>query len=538
MLKTFSLLAVMLCSVASRAACLPITPEHPLPDGQWVIGDIQVIRHEVFDVKRKDTFWFHRFANRYHVLTKESTVRDDLLFTSGAPLALTELAETERLLRSRRYLRHAEVSIQSYCPHQNTVNILVESWDNWSLLPKIELGHEGGETKSALGFSQDNWMGSGNQLQAEYFNDSERDGFQLRFMSPNIFGKYWRTSMSYADNSDGESYAFDLEKPFYRFNSPRAYGLKLAKDIKTISEYALGDEINEYNSNAEFLELYTGWTLSQQQDTVQHLLVGASMDERTFTANNATIWPVPADRDLSQLWLGWEWIEADYQKLQNIFLFHRTEDINFGWQANLRLGRLQQGWGASTSGWQWRASLQKNWVLSEQSWLIFNSDYQQLDASRLPSQQRFGVHLRYIRHLTERQVWISQLRWSWGKNLFRDELTTLGGDDGMRAFPLYYQTGNKAVIASSEYRYITNWHVYQLFDVALAGFVDAGRAWDHPIQPNPLDQGTLYGYGIGLRILPSHSSRGSIISIDLAKPVSDNPDLSGWQWRLIAKREF
>ncbi len=169
---------------------------------------------------------------------------------------------------------------------------------------------------------------------------------------------------------------------------------------------------------------------------------------------------------------------------------------------------------------------------------MLSSTYMQLDADQIPSQHLFSSHLRYIRHLSEKQVWISQLRWSVGKNLFRDQLLTIGGDDGMRAFPLYHQTGNKALIASSEYRYITNWHVYQLFDVAIAGFVDAGRAWDHPLPQNALDQDALYGYGLGLRILPSHSSRGSIISIDLAKPVTDNPELSGWRWRLIAKREF
>jgi len=78
-----------------------------------------------------------------------------------------------------------------------------------------------------------------------------------------------------------------------------------------------------------------------------------------------------------------------------------------------------------------------------------------------------------------------------------------------------------------------------LLDVALAGFVDAGRAWDNPQRPaGPDDDQNLAGYGIGIRLLPSHSSRGSVISIDLAKPVSDNPELSGWRWRLIAKRPF
>lgn len=538
MLKYVVAAVLFSLSAGSAAQCLPHGAGQALPAGPLKIAKIEFVRNDIFDLNAKNTLWFHRFANEYHVVTTEGTLRDDLLFTEGDKLDLAELAETERLLRARRYLRHAEVEVSHYCADTAAVVVTVSSWDNWSLLPKIDLGHEGGETKSALGFAEDNLLGSGNQLQAEYYNDSERDGFQLRFVSPNIFGNHWRTSMFYADNSDGESYLLNLEKPFYRLNSERAYGFTIAKNIKDLTEYWLGDEVNEYQSKAQYLNLHTGWKISQQQNKVQHLLVGVTLDEHQFSNNEQSFWPAPADRDLSQVWLGWEFLQSDYQKLQNFFLFNRTEDINFGWQADIRLGRLQSGLGASSSGWHWQASLEKNWALSDRDWLVLSNTYMQLDADEIPSQQLFSSHLRYIRHLSEKQVWISQLRWSIGKNLFRDQLLTIGGDDGMRAFPLYYQTGNKALIASSEYRYITNWHVYQLFDVAIAGFVDGGRAWDHPLPQNELDQNALYGYGLGLRILPSHSSRGSIISIDLAKPVTDNPELSGWRWRLIAKREF
>ncbi len=443
--------AVMLFSLSASAVaqCLPVSTEQPLPKGPLTIAKIEFVRNDIFDLQAPNALWFHRFANQYHVVTTEGTLRDDVLFVEGDTLDPTELAETERLLRSRRYLRHAEVTVSHYCAEQSAVIVTVKSWDNWSLLPKIDIGHEGGETKTSIGFAEDNLLGSGNQLQAEYYNDSERDGFQLRFVSPNIFGHHWRTSMFYADNSDGESYLFNLEKPFYRLNSERAYGFTMAKTIKDISEYTLGDEVNEYQSKTEFLNVHTGWKISQQRHVVQHLLVGATLDESQFAANDQSIWPVPVDRDLSRLWLGWELLESDYQKLQNFFLFNRTEDINFGWQANIRLGRLIPGLGASSGGWHWQAQLEKNWALSDHDWLVFSNEYHRLDASDLPKQQRFSSHIRYIRHLSAKQVWISQLRLSLGKNLFRDQLVAIGGDDGMRAFPLYYQTGNKAVIASA-----------------------------------------------------------------------------------------
>jgi len=525
---------------ALAATCRGVNSQQPLPETSTplTVGKIHFKRHDIFDLSHPQTLWFHRFANEYHVVTTEPTIRDDVLFVEGEPLDLAVLAETERLLRSRRYLRQAEVQVTEYCESSQTVAVTVSTWDNWSLLPKISLGHEGGQTKSNFGFAEDNLLGTGNQLQAEYFNDGERDGYQVRFLSPNIGGSHWQTGLRYADNSDGESYQFQLNKPFYRISSEWAFNFEFAKDIKDVSEYELGDEYNEFRSNRDYAEVSGGWKVSQQGQHVQHINVGITLNDYQFAENDNSTRPAPADRDLSQIWLSWDWFESDYQKMFNFFQFKKVEDINFGWQANVRLGRLNQGLGADHSGWELQAALAKNWQLTKSSWLTYRTEFQQLEAKNLAAQHLFSNQLRHIYHLSDHEVLISQLQWNIGKNLFRDQRITIGGDDGMRAFPLYYQSGNKSAIASTEYRYITAWHLYQLVDVALAAFVDAGRAWDNPDRTTTLDRGTLYGYGVGVRLLPSHASRGSIISIDLSKPVTNNPELSGWRWRFIAKREF
>lgn len=540
MIRRCITLLLFICQQLQAAECIAVSAEQQLPGkaSDWTIAAIELQRNDIFDLNKKHVVWFHYFANDYHVITSDQTIRDDLLFQTGQRLEPALLNETERLLRSRRYLRHAEVSVSHYCPADNTVLVKVSSWDNWSLLPKISLGHEGGETKANLGFAEDNLWGTGNQLMVEYFSDSERHGYKTRFLSPNIMGSHWQTALQYADNSDGETYQFRLNKPFYQLGSERSYGFEVFKDIKDISEYQRGDVYNEYQSKVQYLSADVGWKLSQQGHTVQRLSAGIKLDDRHFNNNEYSTLPPPPDRDLSQIWLGFEWFESNYQKLHNFYLFNKVEDINFGWQFGARVGALSTGLGAYSAGMQYQLALNKTWAVGQSSWLVLNTDLHLLDATELPKQRLFNTQLRYIQHLSDNQVWLSQLRVALGDNLFRDERIAIGGDEGMRAFPLYYQTGEKAVIASSEYRYITPWHVYQLFDVALAAFVDAGRAWDNPDQQIELDDGRLYGYGIGLRLLPSHASRGSIISIDLSKPVTDNPELSGWRWRFIAKKEF
>ncbi|MDT9694055.1 hypothetical protein Q5762_38160, partial [Streptomyces sp. P9(2023)] len=77
-----------------------------------------------------------------------------------------------------------------------------------------------------------------------------------------------------------------------------------------------------------------------------------------------------------------------------------------------------------------------------------------------------------------------------GRNLFDDEALYLGGDSGLRAFPLYYQRGDNRMVATAEYRHYTDWNLWQIFDVGFAAFTDVGRSWGANTQftdTNPLN---------------------------------------------------
>ncbi len=538
MTRILPLLCLLPMQVFADCQQLTIDEQASVVGVDATIREIRFVRNDIFDLDQKRSFWFHRFANDYHVITTEQTLRQDLLFKSGDKLDPSLVAETERLLRSRRHLRKAQIYVSEYCAATNEVVLTVESWDNWSLLPKLGFGHEGGATKITLGLAEDNLWGTGNQAQVEYFSDSERDGYKTKWFAPNIAGSHWQSSLQYANSSDGESYQFGVNLPFYQQSSEWAFHFDTTKDIKDVSEYARGEVYNEYQSKQQQLDVGAGWKLWQQDAQVQHLSAGIRLDDWHFNANEQSVLPAPEDRDLSSVWFSWDFIDADYRELTNFNLFNRIEDINFGWQLQATYGLLSPGLGAYESGHWWELKAEKNYQLTEGSWLVFRSNLQQLDRSSRPLQRLLSTDFKYIRHLDDNQVLIAQLRWFDGKNLFRDQFIAVGGDEGMRAFPLNYQVGNKAMLASLEYRYITGMNLYQLVDVAFAGFADVGKAWDNPQTPPGPDNGTLRGYGVGLRLFPSHSSRGSMISIDLAHPITDNPEIAGWNLRLIAKKPF
>lgn len=546
MWRSLSLLSLSVTSLALSAQCDSNFDRALLTAQNPTISTITFQRNNVFDLDEKGIFWLHRFANASHIISTEETIRDDLLFAQEAPLKLSELAETERLLRSRRYLRDAKVEVVSYCAKDNSVVVQVSTWDNWSLLPKIDLSSEGGETKYSLGITEDNLLGSGNQIQIDYAKDSERTGYLLGFASPNIFGSHWNTMLSYANNSDGENYQFGLQRPFYRLDSPWAFNIDLLKNKEQVTDYLLAERINEYDRTRNHIESWAGFKIAMDGQRIQRLLFGLTLEDVSFSEQANTVLSLPAERNLSAIWLEYQLLQDDFYKLYNINQFNRVEDINAGWQVRLRLGYLQPWLGADEDGLQLSFKIDKAWQLGPVTWLFSDLSYDRLDWQNV-RQELWHLALQVNHQLNDHNSVMASISAERGRNLFADEALYLGGDSGLRAFPLYYQRGDNRMVATAEYRHYTDWNLWQIFDVGFAAFTDVGRSWGantrfdetSPLQSRAdVDDKVLLGVGVGIRLLSSHSSRGTMVHLDLTRPVTDNPDISSWQWRATAKRRF
>ncbi|MFC4655281.1 BamA/TamA family outer membrane protein [Rheinheimera marina] len=542
------LMAAMLCWISMPGSTVAFASElencAPLQTGANLsslqgkpVRAIRVQSEDVFDLEAEKVYWFHHLANRTHKVTKADTILEDVLFKAGDPLDAEALLETERLLRTRRYLRKVEVKATEQCADGSVV-VTIHTWDNWSLLPNISLSREGGESKTVLGLAEDNLFGTGNQVNLDYENDSERKSYLLNFRSPNLFGSHWNLNTLYADKTDGESYLLALERPFYRLHAPWAFAFHIETDSENVNEYLRGDEINEYQRKLDLLQLSSGWKIAETGHWVQRLSLGLDRQQLQFSPTALTDFGMPENRDLSQLWLSWQFVGAEYRQLYNVYQFNRVEDINFGWQASVQLGWLQPGLGADHSGWSLKGRLDKAWQLSPTDLLIGQWQAEQLQQAEV-NQWLISSYAMWIHQLDKNQSLVGQLTYAHGQDLFRDQRLSLGGDTGMRAYPLYYQTGERLALATAEYRYYSTLSIAQIFDVGYAAFADVGRTWgSNPALPEGTAGQSLYGVGLGIRLLSSHSSRGTMIHIDLTKALHEEGDVSGFEWRILAKRRF
>jgi len=158
-----------------RLALIPLTSALlwlPFAQAQSASGDeqrrIREIHIEIAPIYPEDdaaeSAW-GGFANRYHILTRESVVRRELLFKEGDVLDEDLLAASERSLRSFKFLNKAQVSFLPV--DDQTVDIGVRTEDAWSLEPGVKFKGGGGLTNVSAHLIESNLLGYGKNVVPE-----------------------------------------------------------------------------------------------------------------------------------------------------------------------------------------------------------------------------------------------------------------------------------------------------------------------------------------------------------------------------------
>jgi hemolysin activation/secretion protein len=113
----------------------------------------------------------------------------------------------------------------------------------------------------------------------------------------------------------------------------------------------------------------------------------------------------------------------------------------------------------------------------------------------------------------------------------------LGGDNGLRGYPLRYQAGKTNALLTLEQRFYSNWQPLKLVNVGAAVFFDTGRAWGQD-EYAAAPKGWLSDVGIGLRLGSARSGLGNVLHIDLAMPLNRSNDIDSLQLLIETKKSF
>ncbi|MCB1555027.1 MAG: BamA/TamA family outer membrane protein [Xanthomonadales bacterium] len=501
-------------------------------------GRVSIHNQDVFDLAREDeSSAAHRLANRWHHRTRKQVIDDTLLFKSGEPFQARLLEESARLLRTLKFLGDAHVEVVS--AHDGVVDVEVTTRDVWSLNPGVSFGRKGGENDYGFEIEELNLLGLGLELDVDYTNNVDRSGYSVSVLDRHAFAPHRELSLGYGRFDDGDEWKFRYALPFYALDTRHAWGVQTQNRITRDDVYQRSEVVDQYRQRNTSGEIWYGYSTGWKDGWIQRWSGGWALDRRAFetTPESTGVAPLPRDRDLRSVWFGYEAIQDDYRQWENRNQIGRTEDVLLGTHLNVRLGRALEAFGGDRDAWLYSASVSRGFPLSAEKTLQARlSTEGRLEQGKVVDALS-AVGLRYYHPLSERNLVFARLDYEHGNNLEFDRRLLLGGDTGLRGFPLRYQAGERKAQFTVEQRYFTDWYPFRIMRVGFAAFADVGRVWgdDGLGTENP---GWLTNLGVGLRLGNTRSALGNVIHVDLAFPVGGPSDIDRLQFVIEARREF
>lgn len=503
-----------------------------------VIRKIVVENLNIFDTDdpAEDKALF-RLMNRLHVRTRASVIREQLLFEQGEPFDPKLLEETERLLRTTSYLYDAQIKVVA-C-EDDAVDVLVRTQDLWTLQPNIYLSRSGGESRTGIELEDENFLGRGGSVLLGYRQDEERTSLRVGYSDRNIGGRWVSLATTVEDNSDGHVFDFSLERPFYSLDTRRAGGGRLRDERSEQQVYSLGKKIGRFRQDVGLVDLYFARSDGLRDGWVTRWRGGLVYDDRGFDNVAGSVDPalVPEDRRLIYPYIGYDVIENRYLRAANLDQIHRTEDLLVGAEYRFRLGMLAPGLGADRSGFIFSGAARRGF--GDPGHVFWNLEAHtdgRIESGDMRNAIIGGTVRWYLRQ-SERRLLFATLFGDVSEELDLDNPLEIGGDIGLRGYPLRYQRGDARAQFTLEQRYFTDYYLWRVFRVGGAAFFDAGRVWGN----NPYggkNLGLLTDVGLGLRLASTRSSIGRMIHIDVAFPLNGDSSIDAVQLLLSGKRSF
>lgn len=521
---------------APSAAPLPTFAE--LEAAGAKIGEIRVRTRDIFDTTdpEEDKSLF-RWANALHIQTRTGVIERALLFKSGEPVSVKLIDETERLLRSTRYLH--DVLIRPAAVRDGVVDIEVETRDTWTLDPGLSVGRSGGSTSSGIQLRDFNFLGTGVGLSLGRSKNVDRTSTEFQVLNDRAFGGETSIGFTLANNSDGRRETATIAHPFYALDTPWAAGLTLSRDDRLDSVYNAGVVASQYRHRRSVADAFGGWSTGRVDGWVQRYSIGVRRQVDGFALEPGAVPPsvLPADEQLIGPYVRYDLIEDRFEKVTNRNQIARPEYFALGLATSVQLGRAATAFGSSDNAWWYSGSLSRGFEPVPQHTVLASTSIEGQYSDGRVRRQRLGGQLQYFVPQNPSWLFFSSLTGDRLKNADPADALVLGGDNGMRGYPLRYQSGERRVLLTLEERYYTDIYLWRLFRLGGAAYFDTGRAWGGT-NVNTVQPGWLNSVGFGLRIFSVRAAFSNVLHVDLAFPLDPDSQVKRTQFLIKTRTSF
>lgn len=507
------------------------------------VRSIRAVPENIFDLEQpgENNFVF-RWADRLHRTTRPAVIERQVLLAPGDLCTAEAAAESERLLRANSYLRDA--TLRAIPAGSGEVDLAVVTRDVWTLQGGIGFRRSGGANDVHFEIQDANFLGTGKDIVIGRETSVDRTSNLFEYRDPALFGTRGRLDLTYADSSDGQSEGILLERPFYALDTRWALGVDARSGTQVDSFYRLGHVRDRFAEDRDELTLYGGRSRGLVAGAAQRWRAGFTYERSRFSTvdDPLSLAPgeLPQDRTLSYPWVSWERVDDAWITARDLDRIRRTEDVHVGREAQVRLGLSLPALGADS----------ERVVLDGSGSLGWRPTSRQLWLATLEGGGRFGgagsenllvgARLRwYLRDVGDNVFYVG-IEGQAAHALDAERQLLIGGDSGLRGYPLRYLEGDRRALLTVEQRWYGHRELFHLLNYGAAAFFDVGSAWwaDTPPSGAVDRRQLLRDVGIGLRLGSSRSSRGAMVHFDLAFPLDGGSDISKVQWLVSTVDKF
>lgn len=536
--RLLGLLAMLaMHSVGAAEQALPSFAE--LEAAGATIGEIRVIAEDVFDLSNpKEDYVLFGWANKIHIQTRPGVIERSLLFKRGDQVSVRVLEETERLLRSYGYLY--DVQFRPVALHDNVVDIEVMTRDSWSLEVGASLSRQGGVNSSGATLREHNLLGTGISVGLGRSNGIDRSSTEFEISDPHAFGTWISGAYNYSLNSDGRSDAVAVVRPFYALDTRWAAGVKASRDDRIESIYEAGNIESQYRHKQHLGEVFGGWSDGLVDGWVGRTSIGLSLQDDSYALEPGLAVPgfLPEDRKLAGPFVRYQLIEDRYERERNRNFIGRPEFFALGFNSTVQLGWAAPGLGSTDSALLYAGTLSRGFEPLSGHTLVASAKLSGQLIDGKVRHQLAGAQGQYYLPQSPRRLFYAGASGDMLSGADPNEWLMLGGDNGLRGYPLRYQRGTRRALFTLEQRFYTDIYLWQLFRIGGAAFYDVGRAWGGEGGGNPDNPGWLNDVGFGLRIFSARSASDRVFHVDVAVPLNATGDIKKVQFLVKSKASF
>lgn len=310
-----------------------------------IIRNINIITldpfgHSVTDTLQVPRNWGERTGNRLHLKTKKIAIYNLLLFKRNTAYDTYKVQESERLIRSQRYVTAVRITNKLVGVASDSVDVTIRVLDSWSTIPRFAIS----SNKMSIGVKEKDFFGSGQELEYRYTNrfDDGRNGNEAKYTIPNIKNTYIGTTFYYKIDLDNNyTKSVNIERLFYSPLTKWAGGVLIGQNYRkdTLQAPDMSFAFQPFKNNSQDFWAGHANNVFEDESGITNLVATARFLNVNYTESPSELYDPTHFYSDEKLILGGIGLNRrKFIKDNYIFRNGQTEDVPIGRIYGITLG--------------------------------------------------------------------------------------------------------------------------------------------------------------------------------------------------------